>query len=90
MRSLNHLIPLMTRAPHTSQVSYYRVADRLHDDRIARVSADGIASTVGGWLAELGASSPMVDQLAYAVRSGDWPSAHALAEHLSIDVAVAF
>jgi hypothetical protein len=84
---LTHLIPSMIRA--ASPKSYYRVADRLHDGRTARVSAEGIAPTVGAWLAELDAHSPMVDQLACAVRCGDWPAAHALAEHLSIDVAVA-
>jgi hypothetical protein len=71
------------------QMVSYRVTDRLHDGRTARVSIDGIASTVTAWLAELGASSPMVDDLARAVRCGDWPVAHALAEHLSVDVAVA-
>ncbi len=89
MRTLNHLLPTMGRAPHASQVLSYRVTDRLHGGRTARVPVDGIASTVGAWLAELGVSSPMVDQLACAVRCGDWPAAHALAEHLSIDVAVA-
>lgn len=87
MRSLNQLIPSMGRGPQ-AQVSFYRVADRLHTGRTARVSVDAIGSTVGGWLAELGATSPMVDQLVSAVRCGDWPTAHALAEHLSIDVAI--
>jgi len=89
MRSLNDLIPSMTRTPHASPVPYYRVADRLHDGRSARVRAEGIAPTVRAWLAELGASSPMVDELACAVRCGDWPAAHALAELLSIEVDVA-
>jgi hypothetical protein len=90
MRSLNHLIPLAGQAhPCVPQVLSYRLTDRLHDGRTARVSVDRIASTVTAWLAELGASSPMADDLARAVRCGDWPAAHALAEHLSIEVAVA-
>ena len=90
MRSLNHLIPLVGRAYRPApQALAYRVIDRLHDGRVARVSVDGIAATVSAWLAELGVSSPIVDDLAQAIRSGDWPAAHALADHLSIDVAVA-
>lgn len=90
MRTLNHLLPTTGRALHASPVQSYRVTDRLHGERTARVPVDGIAATVGAWLAELGASSPMVDQLVCAVRCGDWPAAHALSEHLSIEVAVAF
>jgi hypothetical protein len=67
----------------------YEVTDRLHDGRTARVAADGIASTVSAWLAELGARSPFVEDLARAVRSGDWVTAHAIAERLSVDVAIA-
>ncbi len=88
MRSVNHLIPSIGRASNACRVPHYRVVDRLHDGRTARVALDGIASTVSAWLAELGASSPLVDQLACAVRCGDWPAAHALAENLSIDVVV--
>ena len=89
MRSLNHLISSMGLASHDPQMLSYRLTDRLHDGRTARVSADGIAATIAAWLAELDASSPMVDQLVCAVRCGDWPAAHAIAEHLSIDVTVA-
>ncbi len=67
----------------------YQLTDRLHDGRTARVGAEGIASTVSVWLAELGARSPVVDDLALAVRSGDWVTAHAIAERLSVDVAIA-
>lgn len=88
MRSLNHLIPSVGRSPHASPVMSYRLTDRLHDGRIARVSVDGIGATVTAWLAELGASSPMVDDLVTAVRHGDWPTTHTIAERLSIDVAV--
>jgi len=44
---------------------------------------------VSAWLAEVGAHSPLVDDLARAVRVGDWPAAHALGECLSVEVAVA-
>ena len=67
----------------------YQLTDRLHDGRTARVGAEGIPRTVSAWLAELGARSPVVDDLALAVRSGDWVTAHAIAERLSVDVAIA-
>lgn len=89
MRVLSQLIPSMSVASAAPQSLSYRLTDRLHDGRTARVSLDGIASTVAAWLAELGVSSPMVEQLVCAVQCGDWPAAHALAERLSIDVAVA-
>jgi hypothetical protein len=56
---------------------------------MARVSIDGIVVTVSAWLAELGTSSPLVDDLARTVRTGDWIAAHAIAEILSVDVTVA-
>ena len=67
----------------------YQLTDRLHDGRTARAGAEGIASTVSAWLTELGARSPVVDDLALAVRNGDWVTAHAIAERLSVDVAIA-
>ena len=53
------------------------------------VSADAIVGTVSAWLAEFGAHSPLVEELARTVRNGDWPTAHAIADSLSVDVAVA-
>jgi hypothetical protein len=44
---------------------------------------------VSTWLAELGANSPMVDDLARAVRNGDWSAVYAVGDRLSIHVAVA-
>ena len=76
------------RTPRTSTV-FYQVTDRLHTRRAVRVSSDELATTVSGWLAELGADSPMVEDLALAVRSGNWPEAHALQDLLSVDVTVA-
>ncbi|MDT5326098.1 MAG: hypothetical protein QOF25_3250 [Mycobacterium sp.] len=51
--------------------------------------AEDIVYTVSSWLAELDAYSRFVEDLALAVRHGDWVTAHAIAEHLSVDVAVA-
>ena len=73
----------------SQRVRTYQLTDRLHAGRMARVSADGIVGTLSAWLAELDASSTMVDDLARVVRIGDWTAAHAIAEYLSVDVAVA-
>ena len=67
----------------------YRVTQCLRDGRSAEVPANQIATTISAWLAELGADSPLVEDLARAVHAGDWTSAHALGEYLSIDVTVA-
>ncbi len=71
------------------RVNTYQLTDRLHVGRMARVPADGIVGTVSAWLAELDASSPMVEELARTVGIGDWAAAHAIAEYLSVDVTVA-
>ncbi|OBG29607.1 hypothetical protein [Mycobacterium sp. 852002-51057_SCH5723018] len=67
----------------------YSVTDRLHDGRTVQVPGRDIAPTVSAWLAELGAHSPLVDDLAQAVCVGDWAVAYAVADQLSVDVAVA-
>jgi hypothetical protein len=67
----------------------YQVADRLHEQQTLRVAGDAIAPTVSGWLAALGAQSSMAEDLARAVRSGDWPVVYAIGEHLSVEVTVA-
>lgn len=67
----------------------YQVTDRSHDGRTARVPGDEITSTVSGWWSELGTQSPLADELARAVRIGDWPAAYAIGEHLSVEIAVA-
>lgn len=67
----------------------YQLTDRLQDGHMARVPAHQITATVSAWLAEVGAHSPLVDDLVRAVRGGDWPAAHALGECLSVEVAVA-
>jgi hypothetical protein len=75
------------RVAHTSPT--YRVTQCLRDGRTVEVPGHEIATTVSTWLAELGAHSPMVDDLARAVRAGDWPAARAIGEYLSVDVTMA-
>jgi hypothetical protein len=87
-RSLWRHLHLHPRAAVPS-TTLYQVTDRLHHERTVRVPFNAIGPTVSGWLAELGANSPMVEDLARAVRNGDWPAAYAVGEHLSIHVAVA-
>ncbi|WP_297796148.1 hypothetical protein [Mycobacterium sp.] len=48
-----------------------------------------IATIVSAWLAELGAHSPLVEELARAACVGDWTAACAVGNPLSVDVAVA-
>jgi hypothetical protein len=70
-------------------MTIYLLTDRLHDGRTVRVQADDIAPTVASWLAELGACSPLVELLSQAVRDGDWPATHGIADYLSVEVQVA-
>jgi hypothetical protein len=75
---------------HTARTRpIYRVTHCLREGRTVVVPGHEIATTVAGWLAELGADSPLVEQLARAVHSGDWPAAHAIGEYLSVNVTVA-
>jgi hypothetical protein len=67
----------------------YVVSDRLRSGRSAHVPVHEIATTVSAWLAELGARSPLVEDLAAAVHAGDWPAAHGIGEYLSVDVSIA-
>jgi hypothetical protein len=68
------------------KATIYQVSDRLHDGRTVRLTAEEILPTVSAWLAELGASSPLAEELAQAVRVGDWRKAHLLGDYLSVDV----
>ncbi len=72
-----------------STTTIYQLTDHLHDGHRVRVPADKITATVSAWLAEVGAHSPLVDDLARAVSVGDWPATYALGEYLSVDVAIA-
>jgi len=83
MRSLTSIV--QRRQPMTT----YQLTDCLHVGRTVCVAGDGIACTVSAWLAELGAHSPLAEDLARTVRNGDWTAAHAIAELLCVDVAVA-
>ena len=66
------------------------VTDRLHEGRTADVPCHQIVTTVSAWLAELGAHSPLVEDLASSIDVGDWPTACAIGEYLSVDVTVAY
>ena len=70
-------------------MTIYRLTDRLHHDRTVQVAENEIVPTLSAWLAEVGASSPLVEQLGHAVRVGDWPAAHDIAHYLSVEVSVA-
>ena len=77
------------RPPRVRTMTMYQVTDQLHQGRTAYVPGYQIATTVSAWLAELGAHSPLVDDLERAVHVGDWPAAYAIGDHLSVDVAIA-
>jgi hypothetical protein len=70
-------------------VTLYRVTDRLHEGRMVQVPCHDIVTTVSAWLAELGAHTPLVEELAQAVCAGDWPRAYGISDRLSVDVTVA-
>lgn len=70
-------------------MTIYLVTDRLRSGRAAQVTGDEIGNTVAEWLADLGVQSPMVEDLSRAVREGDWPVAHRLANFLSVDITLA-
>ncbi len=77
----------MRFAKHATRVeAMYCVTDRLHGGRTVHVHGNEIASLVRTWLSELGAYSPLVDDLARAVCVGDWAAAYAVGDQLSVDV----
>jgi hypothetical protein len=77
-------------AMHLTRVEKtYYVTDRLHNGRTVQVPAHEIAPIVSAWLAELGAHSPLVEDLARAACTGDWAAAWAVGDQLSVDVTVA-
>jgi hypothetical protein len=67
----------------------YRVTQCLHPGRSVQVPVHQIAAIVSIWLAELGVDSPLVEDLAKAVHTGDWPTARAMGELLSVEVTTA-
>jgi hypothetical protein len=79
----------MRLAPKSHGKPLYRVTDRLHDGHTVAVPGYQIAHIVSAWLAELGAQSPLVDDLQRAVCVGDWAAAYAVGDQLSVHVTVA-
>jgi hypothetical protein len=67
----------------------YQVIDLLHGGRNVDVPCHHIAATVSTWLAEVGAQTALVDDLARAIRAGGWPTAYAIGDPPSVDVSVA-
>ena len=63
-KAANHLT--LRRRP---QITRYRITDRLHQGHAVQVPGDEIAPTVSAWLAELGAHSTLVEDLARAARA---------------------
>jgi hypothetical protein len=67
----------------------FAVKDQLIDGREAFVETpDELSGVVNAWLANDGVPWPSenVKSLVSAIRRGDWPRAHALADHLSLDL----
>jgi hypothetical protein len=81
-----HAAQAKSRTGAKRTATIYQLSDRLHDGRTVHLTAEEIVTTVSAWLAELGASSPLAEDLAQAVRVGDWPKAHSLGEYLGVDV----
>jgi hypothetical protein len=80
----------MTLAAHGARAHtkpLYLVTDRLHAGRAVEVPGDEIAEVVSGWLAELGAHSPLAADLERAACVGDWAAARAVGDQMSVDVA---
>ncbi|MDD4866700.1 MAG: hypothetical protein PHQ28_06095 [Mycobacterium sp.] len=73
---------------HRRKQTLYRVTDRLHAGRTVCVPGDQIAATVSAWLAELGTRSPLVEDLARAVTTADWPAAYRAADSLAVSVEI--
>jgi hypothetical protein len=80
----------MRFAVHLTRVeTTYYVTDRLHNCRTVQVPGHEIAPIVSAWLAELGAHSPLVEDLARAACVGDWAATRAVGNQLYVDVTVA-
>ncbi|MDT5052816.1 MAG: hypothetical protein QOF66_1182 [Mycobacterium sp.] len=82
-------VALPTAQDQTTNGANLWVTDRLHDRRTVEVPCDDLVNTLSAWLAELGAHSSLVEDLARAVCAGDWPTAYAIGDLLSVDVTVA-
>ena len=89
LTAANHLPSRWQRRQSAPPRTMYWVTDRLHGGRAVRVPGAAIAPLVSASLAELGAHSPLVDDLARAARRGDWAVAYAVGDQLSVDVTIA-
>ena len=74
------------RALSTPTATIYQITDRLHEGRTVHVPFHEIATTVSAWLADFGAHSPLVEDLARAVGACDWPAVDAIGDRLSVVV----
>ena len=70
-------------------MTMYQVTDRLHAEHSVEVPCRDIAATGSTWLAELGAHTALVDDLARAICAGDWATAYAIGDRLCVNVSVA-
>ncbi len=80
------------RHQHRAAITFgptYEIVDQLHDRHAVGVTADRVAATVAGWLAELDVQSPLTEELARATQRGDWPTTHTICDQLSIDLMIA-
>lgn len=69
----------------------FTITDRLDPGRVATVDVAGVAPTIGAWIAADAHAfavdpSPNIVALCRALRRGDWPRVHAIADHLNFDV----
>lgn len=65
------------------------ISDLTDPARSAVVSVDTVAPVIAHWLhadGATGARSTNLDRLVTALRKGDWPRVHAIADHLSLSV----
>jgi hypothetical protein len=75
--------------PRAAAARIYAVRHRVDESRITYISAGELAATVTEWLAEVGACSPLVDDLAQELDANNWPAAHSISECLGIEVTIA-
>jgi hypothetical protein len=61
----------------------------VHASRTIYIPASELAATVAEWLAEVGACSPLVEDLAQEVDANNWPAAQSISERLGIEVTIA-
>ena len=61
----------------------------MDESRTTYIRASELAATVTEWLAEVGACSPLVEDLAQELDANNWPAAHSISECLGIEVSIA-